>query len=89
VAIARQTEPAGQIYDACAVVAVIEPDILHCQPAHCDIELMDELTRGRTVCDFNYARRGTTANVDVGVDFDREWFRTLVIEAFGNWRLGD
>ncbi len=78
------TEPAGQVYDACAVVAVIEPDILQTQPAHCAIELIGELTRGRTVCDFNYARRGTTANVEVGVGLDRDRFRAIVLEAFGH-----
>lgn len=72
----------GQVYDACAVAAVIEPEILRTRPAHCDIELTGELTRGRTVCDFGYQRRGTRANVDVGVGIKRDRFVEILHEAF-------
>lgn len=73
---------AGQVYDACAVAAVIEPDILQTRPAYSDIELVGELTRGRTVCDFGYARRGLQPNVDVGIGIDRERFVAILDEAF-------
>lgn len=74
---------AGQVYDACAVAAVIEPAILHTRPARCDIELSGELTRGRTVCDFGYQFRGVAANVDVGVGINRDRFVAILDEAFG------
>ncbi|GAB4434628.1 MAG: nucleoside hydrolase [Anaerolineae bacterium] len=73
---------AGQVYDACAVAAIIEPEILQTRPAHCDIELTGELTRGRTVCDFGYRRRGTSPNVDVGVGINRDRFLEILHEAF-------
>jgi inosine-uridine nucleoside N-ribohydrolase len=73
---------AGQVYDACAVASVIQPDILYTKPAHCDIELIGELTRGRTVCDFSYTRRGLAANVDVGVGIDQARFIAILDEAF-------
>jgi inosine-uridine nucleoside N-ribohydrolase len=72
----------GQVYDACAVASVIQPDILQTRLAYCDIEVAGELTRGRTVCDFGYARRGLAANVDVGVGIDRERFVAILDEAF-------
>lgn len=75
---------AGQVYDACAVAAAIRPDILRTQPAQCDIEVSGELTRGRTVCDFGYARRGLAPNVDVGIGIDRERFVAILDEAFGS-----
>jgi pyrimidine-specific ribonucleoside hydrolase len=73
---------AGQVYDACAVAVVIEPDILQTKPAYCDIELIGELTRGRTVCDFGYAYRKLHPNVDVGIGIDRERFVAILNEAF-------
>lgn len=73
---------AGQVYDACAIAAVIQPDILQTKLAYCDIEVIGELTRGRTVCDFGYARRDLEANVDVGVGIDQERFVAILDEAF-------
>jgi inosine-uridine nucleoside N-ribohydrolase len=73
---------AGQVYDACAVAAVIQPDILQTQPAYGDIELTGELTRGRTVCDFAYAYRKLQPNVEVGVEIDRGRFVAILDEAF-------
>jgi len=72
----------GQVFDACAVAAVIQPDILQTEPAQCDIELHGELTRGRTVCDFGYANRGAEANAEIGVGIDRERFVAILDEAF-------
>jgi inosine-uridine nucleoside N-ribohydrolase len=69
----------GQIYDACAVAAVIEPGILQTKPMHVDIELRGELTRGRTVADITgYQKK--TPNVDVGVGIDRERFMQILFE---------
>ena len=73
---------AGQVYDACAVASVIEPEILYTKPAHCDIELSGQLTRGRTVCDFDFRRRGMEANVNVGIGIDEDRFVAIFDKAF-------
>jgi len=71
--------PGGLIYDACAVAAVIEPEILETKPMHVDIELTGAYTRGRTVAD---ARPSCPqpANVDVGVGFNRDRFLQIMRE---------
>jgi inosine-uridine nucleoside N-ribohydrolase len=69
----------GQIYDACAVAAVVDPDILETRSAHVDIELQGELTRGRTVADMVGYHNNET-NVDVGVKIDRERFMQILFE---------
>ena len=63
----------GQIYDPCAVAAVLEPDVLTTKSMWVGIELQGALTRGRTVADIS-GKRGWKPNVDVGVDMDRERF---------------
>ena len=63
----------GIIFDACAVAAVIEPDILLTKAMHVEIELTGSHTRGCTVT----AAQGMDskpANVDVGVSINRERF---------------
>lgn len=71
--------PGAIIYDACAVAAVIEPDILEVKPMHVDIELNGEYTRGRTVADV-HGRTGLSKNVEVGVGFNRERFLQILTE---------
>jgi inosine-uridine nucleoside N-ribohydrolase len=71
--------PGAIIYDACAVAAVIEPDILEVQPMHVDIELNGKYTRGRTVADV-HGRTGLSKNVEVGVGFNRERFLEILAE---------
>jgi len=63
----------GQIFDPCAVAAVIEPSVLTTRPMWVGIELHGTMTRGRTVADIS-GNRGWKPNVDVGVDMDRERF---------------
>ena len=70
----------GQIYDACAVAACIEPDVITTQAMHVDIELHGELTRGRTVCD-STGLHGRAPNVDVGVAIDRDRFLALMMRS--------
>lgn len=65
--------PGGQIFDPCAVAAVIEPQVLTTRPMWVGIELHGEMTRGRTVADVS-CQRGWKPNVEVGVDMDRERF---------------
>jgi len=72
----------GQIYDACAVAAIIDPDILEIQPMHVDIELCGKLTRGRTVADISGFQK-RTPNVDVGVNIDRARFMDIIFEGLG------
>ena len=69
----------GQIYDACAVAAVVDPQILETRSAHVDIELQGELTRGRTVADM-VGYHSNETNVDVGVKIDRERFMQILFE---------
>ena len=71
--------PGAIIYDACAVAAVIEPNILDTKPMHVDIELNGKYTRGRTVADV-HGRTGLPKNVEVGVDFNRERFLEILAE---------
>ena len=70
----------GQIYDACAVAACIDPDVITTQAMHVDIELRGELTRGRTVCDSS-GLHGGAPNVDVGVEIDRDRFLALMMRS--------
>ena len=72
----------GQIFDACAVAAVIDPGILETNPMHVDIELHGGLTRGRTVADISN-RLGNESNVDVGVGIDHKKFIQILHEGFG------
>lgn len=71
--------PGAIIYDACAVAAVIEPDILVTKPMHVDIELTGAHTRGRTVADV-HGQTGLPKNVDVGVGFNRDRFLEILAE---------
>jgi inosine-uridine nucleoside N-ribohydrolase len=71
----------GQIYDACAVAAVADSDILTTTPMHVDIELHGSLTRGRTVADIS-SHHQNEPNVDVGVHIDRDRFLELLVEGF-------
>ena len=73
---------AGEIYDACAVAAVVEPGILQTKPMHVDIERRGELTRGRTVADVS-GWHEWTPNVDVGVGTNRERFIQILFQALG------
>lgn len=68
------------IYDACAVAAVIEPEVIETKAMHVDIELTGTYTRGRTVADFK-SRRNGVKNVDVGVSINRERFLEILEES--------
>jgi len=71
----------GQIYDACAVATIIDPDVLETQPMHVDIELQGELTRGRTVADISGFH--FKPNVDVGVNINRDRFMQILFDGLG------
>ena len=69
----------GQIYDPCAVAAVLEPEVMTTKPMWVGIEMQGALTRGRTVADIS-GKRGWTPNVEVGVDMNRERFVELMCD---------
>jgi inosine-uridine nucleoside N-ribohydrolase len=68
----------GQVYDACAVAAVIEPGILQTKPMRVDIELHGEHTRGRTVADISGWQK-KAPNVEVGVGIQRNRFIEILL----------
>jgi inosine-uridine nucleoside N-ribohydrolase len=72
-------EQEAQIFDACAVAGVIEPEILGIERMHVDVETGDELTLGRTVCEGNHQ----SPNVDVAVKVDRPRFLEIVRRCLG------
>lgn len=69
----------AEIYDACAVAAVIEPGILTTRRMSVDVETKDELTLGRTICaegdDSSSERR-----VDVALQVNRARFLEIMRE---------
>lgn len=69
----------GQVFDVCAVAAVIEPAILETKAMRVDIELRGQFTYGRTVADIS-GHHGQTSNVDVGVGIDGERLRQILTE---------
>ena len=69
----------GQIYDACAVAAIIDPYCIQIEPMRVDVELRGEHTRGRTVADIS-SRHFPTPNVDVAVNIDRARFLEILFE---------
>lgn len=72
----------GQIYDACAVAAIIDPDILETNLLRVDIELDGKYTRGRTVTDIS-GHHTEQPNVDVGVNIDRKRFMEILFDGLG------
>ena len=74
--------PGAQIFDACAVAAVIEPDILQTKSMHVDIEMQGVHTRGRTEADIS-GRHQEEQNVDVGIGIDRDRFLSILFEGLG------
>ena len=71
--------PGAQIFDACAVAAVIEPGILTTRLMYVDIELHGSLTRGRTVADIS-GNHPMQPNIDVGMHINRDRFLEILIE---------
>lgn len=69
----------GQIFDACAVAAVIDPTLVKCHPMSVQVELRGSHTRGRTVADLSgYHPDGRV--IDVGVAIDRERFIKVLLD---------
>ena len=72
----------GQIYDACAAAAVLDPTLLQTRPMNVKIELTGQFTRGRTVADISGFHH-QTPNVDVGIAINRQRFMEILFEALG------
>ncbi|HWP62319.1 MAG TPA: nucleoside hydrolase [Candidatus Binatia bacterium] len=68
------------IHDAVAVAHVLGLGLVETRRGRVDVETVSELTRGRTVVDFE-GRSGRPANAEVGVALDRRHFIELVIDA--------
>lgn len=69
----------GQIFDACAVAAVIDPALVETRPMRVWVELGGQWTRGRTVADVSGYQR-QPPNVDVGISIDRERFYQVLYD---------
>ncbi|MBI9047601.1 MAG: nucleoside hydrolase, partial [Anaerolineaceae bacterium] len=46
--------PGAEVYDACAIAAIVDKDLLTTKPMRVDIELSGQHTRGKTVADLRY-----------------------------------
>lgn len=73
----RRGTRGGQIFDACAVAAAIDPTLVTTRPMWVNIELHGAFTRGRTVADISGFQR-QPPNTAVGVDIDRERFLRIL-----------
>ncbi|WHO74391.1 nucleoside hydrolase [Rhizobium sp. BT03] len=74
--------PGMAIYDPCAAVAFVAPDIVSFRPARIDVELQGALTRGRTVVE----TRATHAafNAQFAADIDADKARAIILGALVN-----
>jgi pyrimidine-specific ribonucleoside hydrolase len=71
------------IHDACAIAAVISPDLVDTELVRVEVETDGLHTYGQTVCDMQnvWGRTGHEAepNTDVGYDIDKEAFFELLL----------
>ncbi|MBB4293012.1 purine nucleosidase [Rhizobium leguminosarum] len=74
--------PAMAIYDPCAAVAFVAPDIVSFRPARIDVELQGALTRGRTVVETRAAHANFNAQFAADIDADRA--RVIILAALVN-----
>jgi pyrimidine-specific ribonucleoside hydrolase len=68
------------IHDAVAVAHTLGLGLVETRRARVDVETASELTRGRTVVDFE-GRSGRLPNAEVGVTLDRRRFIELLVDA--------
>jgi purine nucleosidase len=73
------------IHDAVAVAHVALPGLVATHRYHVDVEVLGDITRGRTVVDHR-GQPGQTPNVDVALDIDRGAFADLLIDAVASFR---
>ncbi len=72
------------IHDAVAVAHLATPGLVTTRLLRVDVETAGELTRGRTVAD-REGLRGLPANVEAGVDIDRDRFVDLLVSAIASF----
>ncbi len=70
--------PAPPVHDPCAVAVVIDPTIVHTKAMYVEIEIVSELTSGRTVCDV-YGKLEKEPNVHVGYALEVQRFWEMVV----------
>ncbi|MBB2686106.1 nucleoside hydrolase [Rhizobium sophoriradicis] len=74
--------PGMAIYDPCAAVAFVAPDIVSFRPARIDVELQGHLTRGRTVVETRATH--ATFNAQFAADIDADRARAIILAALVN-----
>ncbi|QKK22544.1 nucleoside hydrolase [Rhizobium hidalgonense] len=74
--------PGMAIYDPCAAVAFVAPDIVSFRPARIDVELQGSLTRGRTVVETRATH--ATFNAEFAADIDADKARAVILAALLN-----
>lgn len=74
--------PGNPLHDVLAVAGVVSPEILSTRPLRVDVETRGDLTRGRTVVDFNGVS-GLPPNCDVALETDRDKFIDLLFSKIG------
>ncbi|OHV19808.1 nucleoside hydrolase [Rhizobium sp. RMa-01] len=79
---ASRGRPGMAIYDPCAAVAFIAPDIVSFRPARIDVELQGTLTRGRTVVETRATH--ATFNAEFAADIDADSARAIILAALVN-----
>ncbi|AHG46714.1 nucleoside hydrolase [Rhizobium leguminosarum bv. trifolii CB782] len=74
--------PGMAIYDPCAAVAFVAPDIVSFRPARIDVELQGSLTRGRTVVETRATH--ATFNAQFAAEIDADKARAVILAALLN-----
>jgi inosine-uridine nucleoside N-ribohydrolase len=78
--------PRMSVHDAVAVAHLAIPDLVEVAEYDVEVDTGNGPARGRTVCDglpVRIARRGRSANAQVGIGIDRDRFEDLLVDAFG------
>ncbi|ARM89804.1 inosine/uridine preferring nucleoside hydrolase protein [Rhizobium sp. CIAT894] len=71
--------PAMAIYDPCAAIAFVAPDIVGFRPARIDVELQGAFTRGRTVVETRATH--ATFNAHFAAEIDADKARAIILAA--------
>lgn len=74
------------IHDACAVAAVVKPELFTFRKMYVDVEIRGELTYGQTVTDL-WGVTGKPPNVNVAVAIDAEGLFSLLFERLSSYDL--
>jgi inosine-uridine nucleoside N-ribohydrolase len=72
------------IHDACAVAALLRPDLLETRLLRVDVETSSRFCDGRTVVDL-WSVTGREPNVHVGIDMDTAAFTDLMVSSLASY----